>query len=84
MTKETVIEAIKWSELLTTKEAEYTYSVTSEKYHQAIGRLYEQYLAERWKRLGIYHPIYNPMNEREIMIDKAKLKILIMELLLSN
>jgi hypothetical protein len=84
MNKEDVIEAIKWSEQMTTKQAEYTYSVTSERYHTAIHNLYVKHLKRRWKELGWYHPIYNPMNEREKMLEKAKLKLIIMELILSQ
>ena len=69
---------------MTRDEAEHLYSVTSERYHNKIAELYDQALTQQFKRKGWYHPVYNPMNEHELWLDKIKLKIILMELILSN
>ena len=60
MTKEEVLEAIKWSERMSTKEAEHLYSVTSEKYHIRIYELYQKHLRNIWIKNRMYRPVYNP------------------------
>ena len=81
--KETVINAIRWSEGMTKDEAEYLYSVTSERYHKRIAELYEEAKARYWIVRDIYHPIYNPISARERNRNKIQLTIIFMELLLA-
>ena len=83
MDKETVIDAIKWSENMTTKEAEHLYSVTSERYHKKIAELYIDSKARYWQKYDIYHPIFNPLTARQRRRNKIQLTIIFMELLLA-
>ena len=84
ISKDKVIKAILWSEWVTMEQAEQLYSVTSERYHKRIVELYDQALVQQFKKKGWYHPVYNPMNEDEVRWNKARLKIIFVELLLSN